>query len=203
MSEPGDNIQPEWRIYGPLSRLAELDPASPSTEAPNEARSLLLPFELRPAEPEREIFYALLQVGAQGHELSHRLRFVRTSRLDGQALTPPLLPVWPDIERWPVAVEAGRLTLRILWERPLRLAGVQTLELQAQINGGAVQTLETLTPDLAHDQFELTRAVPDSPTRWRWRLISPSGAAVVTEWSAVVLPPTSPWISLQILEPQS
>ena len=187
-----------WTIFGPLSRLEDLDPEAPGLALPAYEQSVSLPGGLRPAEGATAA-YLLRRVDDQGRSEAG-VTLVRTANISGVAAAPPQAPVWPDVDRWPVRITDGLARFLILWDRSLRLAQVGGVELQARLSDGSGQTVQTPKLNPISDRLELTLSLPAQSTQYRWRITSADSVILDTPWSAPIVAPATPQIELQILE---
>ena len=128
------------------------------------------------------------------------MRVLPVANVIGRAALPPLEPVWPDGPQWQAPVADGRLRLTVVWDRPLARCRVRTIELLSQSEGEGEPTVESIQPIPQHRWMEIERAVPTVSTRYRWRLVSPDGAVVETEWSAPTQASAAPALELRRME---
>jgi hypothetical protein len=186
-----------WDVFGPVAQLEHMTPDAPMRRLSDDVRELALPPEHWPADGDAA-HYVVRRNNAHGHREAGAVS-VQLEAHD-QTLLPALWrPLWPDGDHWPVAVSDGAVRLDLLWDGPLRAAGVRGIELQAVTDAGQ--------PDLVA-QWDAGResAVgwsgphPTEPTRYRWRLVAGDGRERLTAWSQCVAPPDGEQSTLQLME---
>lgn len=173
-----------WDVFGPLSRLEELDASNPSWAGRASETSVALPEELRPG-PGGEALYVVRQVDEAGRaEASSEP--VRVVRSDGEAKRPAELPAWPGWGGWRPWLEAGRVVLRAVWEAPLSATGAAEVALLGEVDGAAEAVLAVAKLDPRERVVELRLPRPTASARYRWRVRSADGVERATPRSAWV-----------------
>jgi uncharacterized protein (TIGR03790 family) len=184
-----------WEVFGPLDRLEHLDPDAPNLATRASELTAALPTPLQPAI-DQEAVYLVRRVDGAGRSEAGA-RSVRISRLANGPALAPNVPTWPDHSEWPVLVEDCVVKLTAAWEGPIASAGVKTVELIGQIDGGAVQVLATFSPTGLDRRLVTQQPLPQQSARYAWLARTADGAERQTPWSALITPAQSPTLALQ------
>lgn len=99
----------------------------------------------------------------------------------------PALPLWPDHAGWTPQRLDGGIRVIATWPTTFAAAGVQHVELEARSRDGQSSVVASVDVDAAARRVALTTQ-PAGERRYRLRVIGPSGAALVTPWSAWLAP---------------
>ena len=189
-----------WDIFGPLSRLEDIQSDSPIAALRDDELAVTLTDSQRPLQGEQG-YYLIRHLDSQGRSEAG-VRLVRVTHDGGLAIVPPLSPIWPDTEGWPVLIENGFVRLAVIWYEPVRDL-VQTIQLEGQIDGGNTQVLQTIAVDPAESTLLAEQALPAQSARYRWLIQSGNGTTVHTPWSETITPSISFSTSLQLIGAQS
>lgn len=173
-----------WDLFGPLDRLEAVDPLQPGLALREDELNASLDGALQPAEG-HEAVYLIRRVDTLGRSEAGS-QVVRIMNVQGEAVRPPMSPVWPGVEGWPVLIEDGEAQPIVCWERPLGEARVQEVQLRRRVNGQSEKVIQTVWP--GHRQRCVQGRVPltEQPAQFSWFLISSEGASAQTGWSKVV-----------------
>jgi uncharacterized protein (TIGR03790 family) len=175
-----------WDVYGPLSSVEQLDVDTPRYALRSLEQSVALPGAAQPGAGEISS-YLVRRVDAQGRREASATP-VRVAHVLGQAVAPPLSPVWPTATGWPVWLENDRMHLCLNWDRPLRDGQVASVELRSEVDGAGETTLLTPAVDPNRSFIAVEQPLPNVAARFRWRVVSAGGAVWTTPWSATVRP---------------
>jgi uncharacterized protein (TIGR03790 family) len=176
-----------WDLFGPLARLEDFDAAQPLAHRRADERTLALELAQRPSEG-AQAFYVVRAVDHQGRSEAGVTAVCVTQALSAAAAL-PAGAIWPDAPGWPVARQDQHLVASIGFALPLVGSGWSDITLEAQIEGGAIQTIwqhAVTRTDGWTRWLHAPCGVPAVTTRYRWRLTQAQGASVVTDWSAPV-----------------
>jgi len=175
------------RVYGPAASVTQALASESAAELAAAARHWPVSIDL--IEPQQAATVAVTTLDEHDRE-NHAADAVRLTRIGDALVTPPLRPIWPRREGWPVA---SPRPVRVVWDRALKRCGAERVVLERQDI-----SLETL----AHAKFDaatesacfLEAGVPldEASRRYRWRMIGPGDASIVTPWSAWTRPIGSP-----------
>jgi len=190
--------QAGWDIFGPLDRLEDIKPDTPALAVRDDELSVGLSSALQPSIGSESV-YLIRHVDVAGRSEAGT-SVVRVVNLNNQAAVPPLRPIWPDVDGWPVWVEDRLVMLTLVWDRPVRDCRVETVELHGQVDGVASQVLEVFSPDPLERQLQTQRPLPAISARYHWRIRAANGAEFDTPWSAIVKPVVSSTVLLQPVE---
>jgi len=187
--------QPGWRVYGPLGRMAQLQPNAPALSLHDADRQVVLPVGLRPASGQRAV-YVLQHVDSNGIS-DNATRYAMLANVDDVAVAPPLPPVWPTVAGWGGRVVDGQLWLCAVWDRPLRACNVASINWQSRNAMGVVTTVVNVAADPWSHVAQATPAPPAEPLQYRLQLTSAQGASWIGPWSTTVQPPAVANATLQ------
>ncbi len=190
--------QAGWDIFGPFARLEEADPSMPSLALREDELSASMTGQLLPIVSD-EAVYLIRHVDQSGRSEAGT-RVVRVQNVTGQAMLPPLAPVWPDVAGWRVPIEDGLTRPSVAWERAVDTNRVQTVDLEGEIDGGPAQVLQSITPMQDDRSIELPQGLPGQSVRYRWVIHSTEGASMRTPWSEMITPAVLSPVSLQFIE---
>jgi len=186
-----------WDIFGPLSRLEEIQSDTPIVALRDDELAVTLTDLQRPLQGE-QAYYLIRHIDSQGRSEAG-VRLVRVMHNAGLAIVPPLAPIWPDTEGWPVLIENGFARLVVVWDGPVR-DRAQAVILEGQIDGGNTQVLQTITVDSVEAILLVEQTLPVQSARYRWLIQTDNGAAIYTPWSETIGPNVSSSASLQLIE---
>ncbi len=188
-----------WDIFGPVNQLEEIDPNKPSLALREDEFGVALQNALHPPANDRGL-YLIRRIDPLGRS-EVGTRVVQAVNIEGVAQQPPLMPVWPDTENWPLSMEDGMVSLCLMWGRPIQDCRIQTVELEAQVPGdNAIQVLQELAPKRTDINVKLLQPLPNQPTRYRWRIYSSKTNWIRTSWSEIITPLTPQSVALQLIE---
>lgn len=181
-----------WDVFGPVDTLESLDFSTPAASLP--IHQTTWPNQTT-AEHETR-FVALRKRDTFGRTETgiNITRFAATEIDDSTiAVSPPMDPIWPDLdhENWSPVYINQTLTAQIIWDRPLGLAQIATVELWTQVDELPASLAQTLITDPQSRIVSATIPAPESSTRYQFRATSDDGIIITTPWSAPVTP-TSP-----------
>ncbi len=181
-----------WEVFGPLASLEQLDPAQPST-------ALRLDVTTH-AVPACDGFFVVRQVDDRGRQEAG-LTLADVVNVSGVAVRPILRPVWPPSEdNWSLRVREGQVELIAAWDRSLQAAGVQSVQLCGEVDGGSESVLAS--PDISPRarMLQVMLAMPVESGRYRWKVTSVDGAVWLSPWSLPLQPRSSLAAALQTME---
>ncbi len=188
--------QAGWEIFGPLSRLEDLDPAQPAATRRDDERSATLDTTLEPASPDPAV-YLIRHLDNLGR-CEAGSTVVRTAKVNGRSQPAPLAPIWPDADAWPVLIEDNTAKALILWDRPVGQSNVQTVQLLGTAPGQPQQVLATVTPQPHRHLVAVDTPLPSVATRLAWRVTSPEAVTITTPESAPIHAPPAAATPLQL-----
>ncbi len=185
-----------FEVFGPLQSLEDLDVASPS----HVLTSLTQEVDLSGSLPTEGLpqHYVIRRSDDSGRieASATSLHVVNHSGVLHEAL---VVPVWPDVESWPVEIENGLMRLSVHWPWRLDVTGIHTIELMQQPTGQALSLASTAAFKPHDRSVVVTLPMPPSTTRYRWRLTSSSGETFYSTTSDWVEPTTMPTKPLQAI----
>jgi len=182
-----------WDVFGPLTSLEQLDPAQPAAALRRDETALAL-------SPVNGLF-VVRAVDAAGQSEAG-LALASVMDVSGAAARHAVRPVWPAHDGWPVRIRDGAAVLTLAWDRTIRAARVDRIELRGEWDGGAEAVLAVLTPSPAARWLRHVVAMPAVSARFRWCITSATGAAWLSPWSMEVTPREPLAAPLQVLEVQ-
>jgi len=187
-----------WNLFGPIDRLEELQPDQPAMALRSDQLAIKLPDQLKCTE--NQVAYYLVRRVDQLGRSEASLQTVRTATINGQSHNVPLPPAWPDQPGWNIKVEDNNAVFTIIWPHQIRFADVDRIELLGITNGGNEFTVQTHNVE-SHSHFLIVQCtLPTELTRYRWRIISPSGVVIHSPWSASIIAASTMKYDLQLLE---
>jgi uncharacterized protein (TIGR03790 family) len=173
--------QAGWDLFGPMDRLSQLNEDTPTYALRDETTTLTLNAADRPAEGETAL-YVLRRRDAHGRSEAG-LTLMRLGQYQAAPVDVPHRPTWPDVAGWSPRLERGQLHFDVTWDRPISQCMIDRVDLSGQVDGQSETTLASQPVPRRAESITLPQPYPNGTTRYRWRLISPSGLAIVTPWS--------------------
>lgn len=190
-----------WDVFGPVERLENLDPSTPLVALREEELAVDLVGGMQPVAGGHAV-YLIRHLDSKGRsEMS--VQAVRVENVGGQAVVPPLSPVWPDVDSWGVRIEGGVVRLALVWDRLTGACGVLAVELEVDSVGSPSPSLQTVAVVPHQSVVQTQLLLPTQPTRYRWRVYGKGGGSVQTPWSEYVSDNTPSLVSLQLVEVNS
>lgn len=167
-----------WDVFGPLQRIEELTPDTPTAALPIDTKRFELSAALRPAEGESAA-YLVRRLDPHGRAEASIQPLPAATQGAAPAVPPPV-PAWPRDERWTLPIRSGQAVAQLILPAKDPSRSLHSIELLNDQGGDPlVVSLSTFDP-LVQQPVALTATT----TRYRWRLISVEGVEALTPWSA-------------------
>lgn len=172
--------QAGFDVFAGLDRLEDLDPSRPDLRLPVSETEIA----------GVESCAAVLRIGDHG---------VREASYPWACSASDLRPAWPREPGWVPQLEQDSLRLAVIWSRPVEMARITSVQLEADRPGPMPTVLATSSPTRQACDVMLQTAWPQEPTRYRWSVTGQDGTHATGPWSQTILP-LQPAQSPELLE---
>ncbi len=179
-------------LFGPSSTPESIDLDLPLATLRDADSTHIISAEDRPADGE-SAYYLAYRVDDSGRR-DGTGRLTHIARISDNSHPTVRTPIWPTESEWPVRIQDSQAYPVVVWERPLDAVVYSSIALEAQINGGPTQSLQSLAVVPNQLVYEFTHNLEDDIVRFRFRINTANGIVHETPWSITITPP-SPTLS--------